>query len=381
MFTTAWSDVDRKLGAGIALCGLTIALLNAALFGGQASEFRTWWVVLALLVPFLQLISAALQAQLPSNWLRSIWLLQVFVLFTVLFLTYFAWMGGEASPPSPSVWLLDSTVVGAAALVLRWPYAVASTLLLAVAVPLSSAVFLGTVPSQVLSWGFAHASNVIFVMLALVLRRQLGQLSRAHATAEHLRAEEARTRAESEESARFARIVHDEVLSTFSAAMQFAGEPPLLLRKSAASALVAMQRRQNEPETEPAELTSEEAAELVLDLVRAAAPDVRMSSQIAPGAVLSAAAGAVGLAAAEAARNSMRHAGGGSGTVVVGDGAIRVAVIDSGPGFDCSLIESARFGIRESIVRRVEDLDGGRVTIDSGADGTTVVMAWKRPHG
>lgn len=380
MFTTPWSEVDRKIGAGIALCGLTIFFLNSPLFVSQADQFQDWWVAFALLVPLTQLISAIGWTLIPAFWLRSIWVFQVFALFAALFFTYCAWNGGKTAPPTPAIWLLDATVVGTAALVLRWPYAIAAPLALAAAIPLSAAVFIGTCPDVTLALGIVHSSNVIFVMLALVLRGQLLTLSESRATAERLHAEAARTRVEFEDSARFARTVHDEVLSTFSAAIQLDGEPPLLLRKSAATALVAVQRSEHRPEVETAELTSKEAAGLILGLVSSAAPNVDMSSQVSDGTVLSAAAGAVGLAAAEAARNSVRHAGGGSGTVVVGDGAIRVAVIDSGPGFDWSLIETAHFGIRESIVRRIEDLDGGSVLIDTGTDGTTVVMAWKRTN-
>lgn len=95
----------------------------------------------------------------------------------------------------------------------------------------------------------------------------------------------------------------------------------------------------------------------------------------------SAAAGAVGLAAAEAARNAVRHAGAGSGAVSVDEGAIQVEIADSGVGFDPERVPAGRFGVRESIVRRIEELDGGRAAFDTGADGTTVVLQWTRRRG
>ena len=89
----------------------------------------------------------------------------------------------------------------------------------------------------------------------------------------------------------------------------------------------------------------------------------------------------MGLAAAEAARNAVRHAGGGTGTVLVGDDSIRVIIVDSGQGFDLSTIDSRRLGIRESVIRRMEELPGGSAIFDSNMFGTTVVMTWNRHLG
>ena len=65
----------------------------------------------------------------------------------------------------------------------------------------------------------------------------------------------------------------------------------------------------------------------------------------------------------------------------VGEGQ-RVAIIaGSGVGFDPERVPAGRFGVRESIVRRIEELDGGRAAFDTGADGTTVVLQWTRRRG
>lgn len=380
MFTQPWSAVDRKIGLGIALCGLAIALLNSLAFIDHVHGFRVWWVALAVSVPLLQLVAMVGWARMPPTWLRAIWLLQPLLLLVTLILLVPAWDGDPAQVRHPQVWLLDSTVVASAALVLRLRYVLAAALLLAAAVPASVLIWHGTVPPPVLSWGFVHASSIIYVMFTLVLRRQLDRLWRARTMAAQLGAEEQRARAESEEFERFARAVHDEVLSTLGAAIQLQGKPPPPLRQSAAAAVQVLQRDATGSDVAPIELTSEEAGRLIVDLIAAAAPGMPVSRRTSSGRVSSAVAGATGLAAAEAARNAVRHAGGGSGTLAVGDGSIRVAIIDSGPGFDPRHIESGRLGIRESIVRRVDGLDGGRVAIDSGPGGTTVVIAWSRPE-
>lgn len=376
--TRSWNPVDRRIGLGIAACGLVTVLLNADVFAGEASRFDPWWLALAAGVPLLQCVSLVGGMLLPARTLRALWLLQSPLFLVVLLLSFLAWKGEVGLPRTLQVWLVDSTVVVAAALVLRLRDALAVTLLLAAATPVSALLFLGWVPRKVLGGGFINAAGIIYVMVVLVLREQLIRLSQARSAASQLRTEEQRARAESEEFERFARTVHDEVLSTFGAAVQFEGEPPPLLRNSATVALQALERDDGEPGGEPLELTTRQAEQLVRRLTAAAAASVSINSQISPGRVPAAAAGALGLAAAEAARNAARHAGGGIGTLMAADGSLRIAIIDTGPGFDPRRIETGRFGLRESILKRVESLPGGKVSIDTGPGGTTVVMSWSR---
>ncbi len=44
LVTRPWSNVDRMLGSGIALCGLAIVLLNSLAFVDQAGQFASWWL-------------------------------------------------------------------------------------------------------------------------------------------------------------------------------------------------------------------------------------------------------------------------------------------------------------------------------------------------
>lgn len=86
-------------------------------------------------------------------------------------------------------------------------------------------------------------------------------------------------------------------------------------------------------------------------------------------------------AAVEALTNARRHANASSVQVVLAPRS--VSIIDDGCGFDMSSDRvRSRFGVRNSIVSRVEDV-GGRVTIDSTPDvGTRIVLAWgeQKPH-
>lgn len=380
--TTAWSPVDRAIGLGIAVCALVTTALNSGSFAAQAAQFDRWWVALCVVSPALAAGAALGWSRLSPSALRAIWCSQPAVLLGTLLIAYAAWHGDTAGPPFLIVSLLDSMVLCAVALVLRLRYVITLAVLLAAAPWLSAAIFLHTASPLAASWGFKHAANVMFVMLVLLVRHQLHQLSRARAVAETLRIEEERTRTESESFSEFARMVHDQVLSTFAAALRFDGEPPAALRGSADEALRALRRaRVLHAEAEgTTDLTAEDAGQLIRDLIAAAAPDVRVRSVAGSGTIPAVAAGALGLAAAEAARNAVRHAGGGAGTAEIGDGSIEVRVVDEGRGFDPESTPADHFGVRESIVGRVDALAGGEVRIDSDGSGTTVVMRWTRPR-
>ena len=219
------------------------------------------------------------------------------------------------------------------------------------------------------------------ILLVFVVRQQLRRLSRARTVAEKLESEGRRAQEESAGFPEFARMVHDEVLASFATALRFEGAPPDAVRASAAAALRALGRSDavTAGSEESIALAADDAGRLILDLVEASSPDVPMLLSTEPGTVPAAAAEAVGLATAEAARNALRHAGGGSGSVMVSDGSIRVTISDAGGGFDPRGVPGDRFGVRESILGRLDGLEGGRVLIDSDGTGTSVVMRWTRP--
>lgn len=381
MFTIPWSPVDRSIGFGVTVCGIAIAALNSPSFFGQIPQFDPWWIVLCLTLPGSLLLMAAGRSRLPTRTLRAIWIAQPFALLFILFLGYAAWRSEATDPPFLLVSLLDCIVLCTMALAARLLWVLLLTFLLAIAPLVSIVAFHGVLPSSILAQGFVHSSNVIFVMLILVLRDQMHRLSRARAVAKVLRTDEEQARTDSEDFSQFARMIHDEVLSSFAATVRFSGPPPTALRRSAASALRALRARGLTPESSPRTvLTTDDASQLLLDLVYAAAPGLKITSTVQSGTVSSAAAGALCLAAAEAARNAVRHAMEGVGSALFADGMIRVTITDSGRGFDMDMIPADHFGVRESIIGRISAIDGGHVTIHSNDMGTTVVMQWTRPR-
>ncbi|SNU00393.1 Signal transduction histidine kinase [Ruaniaceae bacterium KH17] len=377
--THTWSPVDRSIGLGIALLGIAAALASIPALLAQAGQFAPWWGLLLSIPPLLLVLAAVGWFRLPAVVLRAIWIAQPAVLFLALLLSCLAWTGNGEFVPSPQSWWWDAIALSSLVLVLRIPYVLAAVIAFSAAVPLSALAFLGDIPDSVLAAGFVHCANIAVVMLVYSLRAQLVEYHRVREVTEQLRAEDERIQAASAGFEAFAREVHDEVLATFGAALLFDGEPPEELRRSASVALRSLARADGEPVTEPIELRSSDAAELIRALTAEAAPGVAVASAVTAGWVSSVAASTVGLAAAEAARNAARHAVGGSGSVLAADGTIVVTISDTGPGFDPEAIGAAHFGVRESIIRRILELDGGRVTIDSGAQGTRVVIGWNRP--
>ncbi len=376
--TIPWNEVDRKVGMAIAVIGMVMVTFNLPAFVNEVQIFATWWIALSAVVPSLQLGSAVFWRQLPVSVLRAVWLVQPVALYAVLVLTYLAWNGQGTDVPSPLVWLLDTTVLTALALVLRLRCVLVVAFALAASMPLSAMLFLGDVPASVVSWGLMHAASFMYVMLLLALRRQMIELTQARALAKTLVAEEEKEFSRSRALDRFARTVHDEVLATFAAAIHFSGEPPLLLRKSAVTALAEMDRDDEGELPPPVELGSDDAARLISDLLCSRAPGVEIRAMSYPGTVSSAAVGAVGLASAEAARNALMHGRGAEVVIKASSGALEVKVTDHGEGFDASSIQAGRMGVRQSIMGRMEQLDGGRWEIDSDAFGTIVMLTWNR---
>jgi signal transduction histidine kinase len=98
------------------------------------------------------------------------------------------------------------------------------------------------------------------------------------------------------------------------------------------------------------------------------------------GVVPGRAARALVLAARQAIGNAVTHANGRGLHIIVdghGDEAIRVAVSDTGPGFDLDEIGADRLGIRASIFARMAGV-AGTADIHSGDDGTIVTLGWER---
>lgn len=84
-------------------------------------------------------------------------------------------------------------------------------------------------------------------------------------------------------------------------------------------------------------------------------------------------------AVAEALANVLRHANVTTATVTLteDDGLVAVEVRDRGMGFDVAGVPDHRYGLRVSILARME-MVGGRGVVESGPQGTRVILRWTR---
>ncbi|WP_250641571.1 ATP-binding protein [Frankia sp. AiPa1] len=178
------------------------------------------------------------------------------------------------------------------------------------------------------------------------------------------------------------RVIHDTVLNTLTGLAWGGGRDVALARRRCAQSLVAVRDLLDPgPDTGPAldERIAEVVAEatgrgLVVDLTSR----LESGPPGPPGVVVSAFAGAVG----EALANVERHSGSRYAWVSIDGGPdeVTVRVRDIGRGFEPSLVDPARLGLRRSITGRLEDVAGTVGITSTPGCGTTVELRWRTPR-
>ena len=229
-----------------------------------------------------------------------------------------------------------------------------------VAVPLLDAATSLDAAEALDRWILPAASSVAIAVA-------LGRLRAGAARVDDLVAEEARmsagarVRANAELAADEARrIMHDEVITALRAVELGLPAAP----EACTTALAALR---GDARARAADLSgvAEAAPTLAVDVVDAGWPSAP------PPRVTDAFRGA----AAEALRNVERHAGTGTATLRIAheDGRFVVEVADAGPGIPAD--GAWGFGLRESVVGRMEAV-GGTAEITANRGGTTVRLGW-----
>ncbi len=244
----------------------------------------------------------------------------------------------------------------------------------------------------------------VFVGLTVAFLHSAARVDTADSLARAVSTGRAERDARTQERLTMNALVHDSVLATLLIAG--AGRVPTAVVAAQARSTLAELDALRDPGLD-AMVSGEEAVRQLTALVAALAPDAvlrtqrgpaeqthpdRPSSsptagQLVPQSALTALLGSVG----EALRNSRNSAGDTAGrdslspvfrTVFLrlSTGGMHVDVRDDGRGFDAALVRQGRLGISESIVGRMQRLDGGMadVTSSPGA-GTQVALTWTRP--
>lgn len=370
--------IDRPLGWLIAIGGCILILDQTVPSLVTAGDFAPWWNLGSAVVAAVFVVLAATGMFLPMHVLDLTW--------RTLPIAYFClqatWLLGlaEADPESvvPWLWTMEPAAICLLMLVTRPAIAVAVGFSASLLPALSGLILLGHVPRAVFLSTPSQLSNALYLVVLVALRARLRRLHASERAVHVQRSRQVRAAARLEQQVALQRIVHDEVLSVLTSAMLTSGAPSPELRQEARRATAALNAsRYLAPGSVVTLDMTDAVAQLASDL-RRVDPDVGLDVRGQGGQLPAAVAAGVGLAAAEALRNSLRHGGPDATRTVqieTGINGIEVRVHDDGVGFDPDG-GGQRLGIATSIVGRMADL-GGTARIESTPGvGTEVVLTW-----
>ncbi|WP_204964328.1 sensor histidine kinase [Microbacterium dextranolyticum] len=384
--------VSLVIAIGCAVLG-TQALLNAL---GSRQESDLWHVALmaAAFVPLaamILLLAAGVGGRVASR-VCAIVLVGVFVAWP------FATHGIEPDPVvHPWIWYLINVATAAAVPAFRlvgqivWAFGipllygiVRVAQLEPVLGPASAAERTAIIGVVVLDAVFAIILAGVIVSLGWMLRSVAVQTDATRCAAVDSYATAAAADAVEKERVAVAALMHDSVLAALIAAER-ASSPreealAVAMAREALTRLANAERDVSEGPDAP-----ESVASIVTGIERnateigiAISVDARIARDAPPlpGRV----AHAIVLAATQAIANAVQHAGARGLAVRVRDDTrtIAVRVSDTGDGFDPADVQDDRLGIRGSIVARMAAA-GGRARVQTGPDGTTIRLEWRRP--
>ncbi|MGA9873105.1 MAG: ATP-binding protein, partial [Rhodococcus sp. (in: high G+C Gram-positive bacteria)] len=327
----------------------------------QQDSLQSWYTpvfVVAIFVPALSLWFVSFRY--PVFWIRRV--------VTIMAVGYLAaqisWIPAFDGPKldvSASAWVSSFPGLMSLATAIAWRPVFVTVYLLVVA-PLGqvinyySRIDHGHVP-LVSDIVFGIMFCGIFTLTVGLVLRTGRVLDRTRVVAEEQAASSAASDARSVERERFDALIHDDVMSTLLAAAR-SGNDPALARQAEAALDRLESLRSGSGDAEPMTPTSF-GAYLRSALTRIdenIAVDVSMPDRPAAHepdlpSVSMDAARALTAAAAEALRNSVRHAGDAARGVraSIRPSAAHVMVSDDGPGFDPTRVPPHRLGISVSI--------------------------------
>jgi signal transduction histidine kinase len=304
------------------------------------------------------------------------------VSFSLAFLVVLiTWPFAVTHPTPESPWLYYLITIATAMAALGLPLVPATAYL--VLVPVSYAVIRLTPAGGHLTvfrvtldslYGFILGGAILIIVV--VLRAAAGAVDAAQATALEGYSRAVRAHAMEAERVRVDAIVHDSVLTTLLYAAR--ADTPEAQRLAATMASNAIGHLRD------AALVSPDDGSTVR--VSALAHSTREAIELLEGGfdVTSSRLGtrsipAAAAEAAQAAVNSVNHAGGGvkrSVKMTAWQGGIQIIVSDDGQGFDLQQVPRERLGVRGSIIERMSNV-GGKADIRSApGQGTTVTIRW-----
>jgi signal transduction histidine kinase len=371
-----WAAIDRPLGWLIALGGCVLVLDQTVFVLDEVAGFAPWWNAGALLVIAGMILLGALGRRLSRPVLTGAWV-ALPALYLALQATWVVgYRGGDLGGVIPWLWTVEPAVISLLLLTLRPAVAVGVGFSFSLVPALAGLLAVGHVTPAVVMDTPSQLGNVVYAAIIIGLRRRLERLHAGEREAARQRQRQVSAAARLQQHAELARFVHDEVLSALSAGMHADGAPSETLRRGAREALDALGSPTRFGPAEEARLTGEDAIGELVAQLRGIDDGFALETDGGSGDYPGRVVRGLALAAGEALRNSVRHAGAAASRrvrITVADGLIRVSVRDDGVGFVRDPA-SPRLGVQGSIVDRMEEL-GGSATIDSApGQGTEVVL-------
>ncbi|WP_328435345.1 sensor histidine kinase [Nocardia puris] len=347
----------------------------------QAAAVATWWTVFAVPAVFGPPIAFGLLSfrrdLAPMRMMARIGA----ILFVVAAVTWpLAWNGTLLERDA---WISMFPGLAGLSAALAWPPRWTIALLATAVVPVQLINHYCRVPELdgrlIPDMMFALAFCLIYVAAALMAMRTGRLLDQTRAAAHLAAAGAAATQARDVQRARFNALMHDWVMSTLLATSRRTDRTEV--RRQAELTLAKLD------ELEPDDTRDYTEAELAAHL-RTAISDVDDSLTVqvrgsgeADGMFPADPVHVLGAAAAEAVRNSVRHAGPDATRTVSLDiraGRIELTIADDGAGFDPSAVPPHRLGLAASIIGRMRQLPGGAVELETGPGaGTRIRMSWQ----
>ncbi|MFC7581956.1 sensor histidine kinase [Schaalia naturae] len=222
--------------------------------------------------------------------------------------------------------------------------------------------------------------NVMYMAWTDWVLRQAQALDRDRSERRRREREVARLRAVTGARQQRDAFVHDHVLSALVPAATRIADGPTL----AEAARVALDALDDVMAT-PIPSTPAQVFASIRVYAAGTGLDVVADSQVHSDTPLPADVGNAMIGAAEEAlRNGVRHARGLDGrpltirlTMSADEAGVRVSVADNGPGFDPTLIPDGHFGIRRSIIARIEQIGGVAKVRSAPGEGTVIDLSWK----
>ncbi len=370
------------LGAGY----LAYLIITSGYFAAAFDVSAPWWSIPATVGVFASGIGIGVAGLMRSvHAIRVTTTVALLVFLVAIAVWPLAWNGGLIDDPH-GLWFVQFNGLPALAAALVWRVPRSMLYLLAVVVVAAFDNYLVRTPAvsspllteMAFAWGFC----LVPVAAALMGFRTARLLDHTREQAYGIARAAAAAQAVATERARFNALTHDGVMATLLAAARQGNSPAVMAQ---AQSTIDNLHRIDAEFVVADDLDARASAAVIRNSI--AEVDQTIPTTVdGPGPTADPVGyppevvRTVAAAAAEAARNTVRHAATSTGRrahVTFSTGSITVTVSDDGPGFDIRSVPAHRMGIAVSIVGRMSGVPGGSADIVSApGSGTVVTLRW-----